>query len=789
MRNAASLLEIAYFKHKIRYMKQLYYVVQTLLHGRNANIIKIVSLGLGLTMSILLFSRVAYEQSFDTCFKEHENLYQLWIRFSTKNETFDWQEQCIGKLAGGIFEVFPDKVENATTINKWLANAPLYNGEVMFDNRKIVADSLFFQTMGIEVTNGNPVKDLQQVDVIYLSDNLANRMFGGENPIGKVISYNKQIPLTVRGTYADIPNNSTVRPKAVISMPSIWKRGWGNYSWEGGDSWPSYLRIKPETDIEALNKQVNLVIQQNIPDNIGLNMEAEIRPIRDTYRNYDEVKRMSTIMAILAGSILFITALNYVLISISSLSRRAKAVGVHKCSGAENGTIFGMFLWETGIIILIALLLMGFLIINFKDFVEDTASTQLTNLFAFDRIWVSLSVVGALFLIGGLLPGYVFSKIPVTQVFKRYTEGKKGWKRPLLFIQFAGVAFIGGIMIVVMLQYYHVLNKDVGYNPERIVEEYQYCPDYDTSMTVKNFYQGLPYVEAVTASRDNSPLWGYSGELMFDEGGNTLFSTQYDYMDEDYIEMMGIGVKQGRVPRERQEVAANETWLKTRGWSADQAIGQTIQTEEGKVKIVGIIKDFQIGNFFNENMPFLMHYNPMFSGSIHIRLKEPFAENLQRLNKEAGEAFPGQTINFESLEQAMAESYNSVRIFRNATIVATFVILFITLMGLIGYTNDETQRRSKEIAIRKVNGAEASSIIEMLAKDVLVTALPAVLLGTLASWYVGELWMSQFATTLGSTIPYYLMTGFVTLLMIVGVVVVKTWKIANENPVVSIKSE
>ena len=696
---------------------------------------------------------------------------------------------CIGKLAGGTFEALPDMVESASTVSTWLASDPLYNGEVAFDERKVVADSLFFQTMGIEVTSGNPVQDLQQMDVIYLSDDLASHMFGGENPIGKVISYNKQMELTVRGTFADIPANSTMRPKAVISMPSIWKRGWGNYSWAGGDSWKSYIRIKPGTDIGTLNKRMNLVVQQNIPSIAGYKMEADARPIRDTYRNSDEVKRMSTIMAILAGSILFITALNYVLISISSLNRRAKAVGVHKCSGAEAGTIFGMFLWETGIIILIALLLMGFLIINFKDFVEDTASTQLANLFAFDRIWVSLSVVGALFLIGGVLPGYVFSKIPVTQVFKRYTEGKKGWKRPLLFIQFAGVAFIGGIMIVVMLQYYHVLNKDVGYNPERIVEEFQYCPNYETSQAVKHFYQGLPYVEAVSASRENSPLWGYSGELMFDEGGNSLFSTKYDYMDEEYIEMMGIGVKQGRVPRERQEVAANETWLKTRGWSADQAIGQTIQTEEGKVKIVGIIKDFQIGNFFNENMPFLMHYNPMFSGSIHIRLKEPFAENLQRLNKEAGEAFPGQTINFESLEQAMAESYNSVRIFRNATIVATFVILFITLMGLIGYTNDETQRRSKEIAIRKVNGAEASSIIEMLAKDVLVTALPAVLLGTLASWYVGELWMSQFATTLGSTIPYYIMTGFVTLLMIVSVVVVKTWKIANENPVISIKSE
>ena len=770
-------------------MKQLYYVIQTLMHGKNANVIKIVSLGLGLTMSILLFSRVAYEQSFDTCFKDNQNLYQLWNRFITEKETFQWSPMCIGKLAGGTFEALPDMVESASTVNTWLASNPLYNGEVAFDDRKVVADSLFFQTMGIEVTSGNPVQDLQQMDVIYLSDDLASRMFGGENPIGKVISYNKQMELTVRGTFADIPANSTMRPKAVISMPSIWKRGWGNYSWAGGDSWKSYIRIKPGTDIGTLNKRMNLVVQQNIPSIAGYKMEADARPIRDTYRNSDEVKRMSTIMAILAGSILFITALNYVLISISSLSRRAKAVGVHKCSGAEAGTIFGMFLWETGIIILIALLLMGFLILNFKDFVEDTASTQLENLFAFDRIWVSLSVVGALFLIGGVLPGYVFSKIPVTQVFKRYTEGKKGWKRPLLFIQFAGVAFIGGIMIVVMLQYYHVLNKDVGYNPERIVAEFQYCPNYETSQAVKHFYQGLPYVEAVSASRENSPLWGYSGELMFDEGGNSLFSTKYDYMDEEYIEMMGIGVKQGRVPRERYEVAANETWLKTRGWSADQAIGQTIQTEEGKVKIVGVIKDFQIGNFFNENMPFLMHFNPTFNGMIHLRLKEPFAENLQRLNKEASEAFPGQTIEFESLEQALTESYNSVRIFRNATMVASFVILFITLMGLIGYTNDETQRRSKEIAIRKVNGAEASSIIEMLAKDVLVTALPAVLLGTLASWYVGELWMSQFATTMGSTIPYYIMTGFVTLLMIVGVVVVKTWKIANENPVISIKSE
>ena len=185
-----------------------------------------------------------------------------------------------------------------------------------------------------------------------------------------------------------------------------------------------------------------------------------------------------------------------------------------------------------------------------------------------------------------------------------------------------------------------------------------------------------------------------------------------------------------------------------------------------------------------------MHFNPMFTGEIHIRLKEPFAENLQRLNKEASEAFPGQTIEFEGLEQAMTESYNSVRIFRNATMVASFVILFITLMGLIGYTNDETQRRSKEIAIRKVNGAEAGHILQMLCRDVAIIALPAVVIGVLLSAYIGDMWVSSnFRDILAISPLVYIGVAIVALAFILGTVIVKSWRIANENPVLSIKSE
>lgn len=205
--------------------------------------------------------------------------------------------------------------------------------------------------------------------------------------------------------------------------------------------------------------------------------------------------------------------------------------------------------------------------------------------------------------------------------------------------------------------------------------------------------------------------------------------------------------------------------------------------------MVGLLKDFQIGSFRSGPLPYVLHYLPGLGYQLTIRLKEPFGENLQRLNREASEAFNGQTVEFESMEQLMAEDYNSVRVFRNATLVAALCILFITLMGLIGYIHDEIQRRSKEIAIRKVNGAEASDILGMFARDISLISLPAILLGAVAAGYVGQLWMEQFAVQVEHLSLYYLLSALVTALLILGCVIGKTWKIAQENPVVSLQNE
>ena len=772
-------------------MQSFHYIIRTLLHSKGSNLLKVVSLGLGLAMSILLFSRVAFEQSYDTCFKDYDRLYQVWSQFTVKGEKPDWQEMNVGPVAGAILENFPDQVESATCTVRWLVGNPLYYGNTRFDERKVAADSLFFRTMGIEVLSGNPVKDMQQPNVIYLSESLAQRMFGGEDPIGKVINYDHRRDLTVRGTYADLPDNTTVNVDAVVSLPPSWAAEHANYSWQGGDSYLQYVRLKPGVDVEALNSRMQAMVDKYRPteDKAAYGYTVKIAPLRDTFRGYEDVQRSKVILLVMGFAILFIAALNYALLSISSLSRRAKAVGVQKCSGASGAGIFGMFLAETAIIILLSLCVMVFLLFAFQDFVEDTASTRLHNLLTWQRAWVPALTVLLLFVVGGVLPGQLFARIPVTQVFRRYTEGKKGWKRPLLFVQFAGVAFICGVMTMVTAQYNYVMNKDMGFSVKNVATTY-ISLDKENGEAARQFFLGLPYVEAVSNSLWGDPLDGYSGNMIGDETGQPLFSSRIDYIAEDYLSFMGMTLKQGRAPRERYEAVVNETFARMMHWG-DKVVGRRVNAklDDQPVTVVGLVKDFNIGGCYSEPLPYIAGYAPRFSSNLLIKLKEPFGDNLLKLQQATAEAFPGRTIDIYSMQQQAENLYNPVRVLRNAMVVAAIVMFFIMLMGLLGYTADEVQRRSKEIAIRKVNGAEASGILELLGRDILWVALPAVLIGVGASAYVNGLWLDMFSVTVPGGWAVYVLVALVNLLVILACVLWRTWHIANENPVLSLKNE
>ena len=158
--------------------------------------------------------------------------------------------------------------------------------------------------------------------------------------------------------------------------------------------------------------------------------------------------------------------MNYVLGAVAAMSRRAKAVGVHKCSGATDGNVLGMFLWETGVMMGVAIVCVLLLMYLFREPLEDLLGSRLADLFTWQTMYVPLLLVLLLFAIAGFMPGYVYARIPVTQVFRRYTEGKRSWKRGLLFVQFVGVAFICGMLLTTVWQYHDLMSRSVGFRSE-----------------------------------------------------------------------------------------------------------------------------------------------------------------------------------------------------------------------------------------------------------------------------------------------------------------------------------
>ena len=252
--------------------------------------------------------------------------------------------------------------------------------------------------------------------------------------------------------------------------------------------------------------------------------------------------------------------------------------------------------------------------------------------------------------------------------------------------------------------------------------------------------------------------------------------------------MMGMVLKEGRMPRGDDETVVNETFAEWMHWG-NNILNRTVYNSGYVCKVVGVMKDYRIGSFTSPQQPLLLMHTKRFGDCIHVRLKEPFAENLLKLNKEMESAFPDKTIEFRSMQQMIKENYNSVRVFSNATMLAAITMFFVMFMGLIGYTTEEVRRRSKEIAIRKVNGSEATGILELLVKDVLYVAVVAVLIGVVAAWYVNGMWMDLFAEHVPLSWAAYLLIAIANLAVIVACVLWKSWKIANENPVNSIKSE
>ena len=768
-------------------MKQLYYTIQTLLRGRGSNVIKVISLTLGLLVGILLFARVAFELNYDSYYSEPENLcitLRTGISDGIKKEP---NIDNYGKLAEAIRENFPDEVEDATVLDLF-SQSPLYHeGKKMEHVILATSKSHVFSTLGIKVLLGD-VSQLDRVDVIFISRSLARRLFADANPIGKTINIEIDYPLTVQGVFEDIPENTEFHFDGVYSFDTRSKQyGSERGGWGYDSSYHCMVRFRHPDEREKVEVRMPEMLKKYIHNYKGQSEEYSFMTPSQYHLQKPESRKIVMILSILGFAILLVAGMNNVLISVSSLAQRAKSVGIHKCNGASDGHIYRMFLYESALLILLSLLFVTVLLFTFKLEIEDLSGASLKALFTWQTLWVPILVSLVLFLVIGLFPGKLFAAIPVTQVFHRFTAHRFVWKRSLLFIQFTGIAFILGLLMVILLQYHQVMTRDMGYKVDNLAVGWSPYREIDK---MDGIFRGLPIVEEF-CNASTIIYGGYMGQPYTDAHGKE-FMGRIEFVDEHYVPVMGLQIIKGRNIQQDKEILINEEMVRQIGWT-DSPIGKNL--EDGKNNfgtIVGVVKDYVVQSAYMPQAPVALMSNLEWMNVLNKRniiLKEPFGENLAKINTLMKEAFPTVDIVFRSARQEIDKQYQEVRRFRNVVIIASIAILLIALMGLFGFVNDEIQRRSKEIAIRKVNGAEVPDILRLVSGNIFWTALSAVLVGIVFAYIVSNKWLEQFSDRVSVNGGHFLVVIIIILLLIMGSVIGRSWNVANENPVNSIKNE
>lgn len=788
-------------------MKNLNIALRSLFKKGRSNGIKILSLGVGLAMGLVLISKVCFERSFDKFYPDSDRIYRLH-----ENIIRDGEYKSYGQVSGGVataMQVEIPEVEKATRLTYIGGDKELFktqDGNRYSARYVVMGDTNVFDLLPRPILIGDPKETLSRPGYVMISNRIAKLLGGAEQAVNKEFEFESSPgqTYTIGGVFEDVPENSHLCFEIVASLEGMSK--WSRENWLGNDRYLGYVKLYPGTDPESLTTAIREMQGRHCDleevKKAGIDLTYSLVPLMDMHSNSDEVKSMNSLLGFLAFVLIFTAAMNYVLIVISTLINRTKEVAVHKCYGASDKNLFGMIMSETCLHMLISLLLAAFLIVLFRTKTEELLGATLGALFSTQTIVILIGVCIVIFFITGLIPTYMFLRIPVAAAFRNFKESRRYWKLCLLFIQFLATAYLVALLSVINKQYDYMVNVDPGYAYEKLA----YCSTQGVEESVRNTaieeLRKIPEVDKVSACYD-LPISGMSGNNVSLPGDDReLFNIADMYwVKDDFFSLMEIPVIEGEVFRSdgsaSNKVMVSRSFVEkmeqVAGWTGS-AIGKNIiiteHSQNGEpFTICGVYEDVCIGSTGNpDTRPTALFYD-RYAPMILIKFHEMSPENIKKAQKVLEDVMPDRNVTVTAYYMDMIDLYKDSRTFRDLVMIGGIVTLIIALIGLLGYTSDETNRRGREIAIRKVNGATAWSILKMISKDISYIAIPAIVIGMTVAYYSGTGWLEKFTEKAPIGFFIFLAGAMMVYVLIIACVLYRAWAVSNSNPVDSLKSE
>lgn len=795
-------------------LKNLFKIaVRNILKEKGYSAINILGLAIGITCSMFLGLYIMDELSYDRYHDNAHNIYRVVSNIKEPDNSFTWAVAQI-PMADELRQNYPDVV-NTVRFFGLGRNLYTYEDKSFYEEDVFLADSTVFDMFSYQFIAGDPQTALDKPYSMVITESMASKYFGTTDCLNQSLTDQDNDQLKITGVIKDVPANSHFRFDGLISRNSApqYRGSWGNFG--------VFTYIQLPVDYEPANFQANFdkIVKDHVNpifEQFKITINYELQRITDIHlysKIQDEAEEGGDISYIyifgaVAIFMLIIAGINYMNLATARSTQRAKEVGVRKVMGAGKKQLISQFMVESVVMSLIALLVSTLLIYALLPSFNDLANKQIEVGYLLQgKVLATLfAIVIFIGVVGGSYPAFYLSRFNPVSVLKGKLSTKGGnamLRKSLVVLQFSISIFMLISTLVVFDQLKFLMNKDLGFNKEQVLRFEM--PDEQMRTAYNGLRQKLLNNPDVTSVASSSSSPGNNvNKVIFnvetEEGEMNERGIDFFVADFDFIDAMQMTIVEGRnfsrdiLSDTSLAVLVNESMVNRMGWTNPLGKkfdipqrGDTVITK----RVVGVVKDYHQNSLYDEIEPLMIMYGEdNYYG--YVKLKSPdMAKTLEEIEAAWQQTFVNKPFEYNFLDQDFASQYASDK--RRGDIFTIFSSLTIAIacLGLLGLTAFTTERRTKEIGIRKVIGASVQSIVALLSKEFVVLVLIATVIAFPVAWYFMDTWLQAFAyrIELKDEVPTFILSAAIALSIIVLTMSYHTIRAAISNPVNALKDE
>jgi len=775
---------------------------------KSSFLINIVGLSTGLVCVLLVYLWVSDELAMDKFHENEERIHQVFRNVPGSNGGIRTQTSNSSLLLTALQEEVPE-VEKVAAIHEIYGGGLVQTKQKKLSSTGIFASEDYFNLFSIPLVAGSKESALKDVNSIAISSELANSLFGPEiNPIGKPLKvkngeYDLDDVLTINGVF-EFPKSASENFDFIISYKKFLKDRNPDYiNWDSNSS-SMYVLLRPEIEVAKFNEKIANFIQEKDENNDAV---VFLSKYSDNYLNgrFENGQRAGGrisyvyLFSMVAIFILLIACINFMNLSTAKASKRFKEIGIKKVIGANRKSLISQFLIESVLLSFFSLLVACALVWLILPWFNTLTGKEMVLSIAFEQLMVLMSVSLFTGLLAGSYPALYLTKFNPVRVLKGKIAtafGEVMLRKGLVVFQFCISILLIVAVSVIYMQLDFVQSKNLGYDKDNVIvfdRQDGLVNNMETFIEEAKNISGVvnaSYMQGQMTNFNNTS-WGHKWPGQTEANKNLVF--KHAQVGPDFIETMGVEMKEGRSyvnekPDTGTKIILNETAVKLMG--LENPIGTIVDIRGPNREIIGVVKDFHIQSLYEEIIPMALLCKTEWVGTILVNIKAgKEKETLAALTSLHNKFNPGLAFDFRFLDSQYQKLYQAEK--RVATLSEYFagMAILISCLGLFGLAAFSAERRRKEISIRKVLGQSISQVTTMLSGEFVKLVFLSMLISLPVAYLLASNWLSQFAYKISLHIGYFIIAGFVTLLITLLTVGGQAINAAIKNPINALREE